>query len=317
MTAIQVENLTKTYAGHEALRGISFEVERGQILGFLGPNGAGKTTTMRILTSSMGPTSGSARIEGLDVVADSLEVRKCLGYLPESAPLYLDMTGKDYLRFVAEVRGISPSSREVTIEKVARDVAISDVLHRPIGQLSKGYRQRVGLAQALLHSPQILILDEPTSGLDPNQIVEIREVIKNIGKEKTVILSSHILSEVQATCDRVLIIHKGQIVADGTAQELARRAEGQVRISVTLLAQEGVDKGEVAEKLKALPGVRGVESGEDEGTRAYGFHVLTDPSPDARPLLFRFAHQQDLVILQMGREMQSLEDVFRKLTGQG
>lgn len=316
MAAIEVEKLTKAYGSHQALRGITFQVERGQVLGFLGPNGAGKTTTMRILTGSMGPTSGTARIEGFDVVTDSLEVRRRLGYLPESAPLYLDMTAREYLGFIADVRGIEPSRRAAAIDGAARDCDIRDVLGRPIGQLSKGYRQRVGLAQALLHAPEILILDEPTSGLDPNQIVEIREVIRRIGREKTVVLSSHILSEVQATCDRVLIVHQGQIAADGTAAELARHAEGRARISITVRAPVGLGREALAAKLRAaVPGILEVEAGDDEAD-AFGFHLTTDQDRDSRGDLFRFAVETGLVLLEMRRELRSLEDVFRQLTGQ-
>ncbi|HHI67714.1 MAG TPA: ATP-binding cassette domain-containing protein, partial [Planctomycetes bacterium] len=220
---IQVENLKKHYGPTQALTGVSFEVPRGEVLGFVGPNGAGKTTTMKILTGFLYPDEGSAKLGGLDVLEQPLEARKLVGYLPESNPLYMEMSVISYLRFAADIRGVEGRYRKAAVEKVVKDCGLEGVRGKDIGELSKGYKQRVGLAQAMIHDPDILILDEPTSGLDPNQIVEIRNLIKKIGQERTVILSTHYLQEVEATCDRVIIIHKGGIVADGKLEDLVSR----------------------------------------------------------------------------------------------
>ena len=220
-TMIEVKDLAKDYGLVKALRGISFEVPAGEVLGFLGPNGAGKTTTTKILTCFMAPTAGTATVNGKNVLDHSLEVRRAIGYLPENTPIYTDMTSLEFLQFICSVREIPHNQRKKRIRELAEVCGLLDVLAKPIGDMSKGYRQRVGLAQAMLHDPPILILDEPTSGLDPNQIVEVRELIKEIGKEKTVILSTHILPEVQATCGRVIIIADGKLVADGSPDQLA------------------------------------------------------------------------------------------------
>ena len=223
---IQVENLTKDYGPFRAVDSVSFNVRKGEVLGFLGPNGAGKSTTMKILTCFLAPTGGTARVAGLDVYEHSLEVRKRIGYLPEDTPIYRDMTVLEFLEFVAEMRGMSRDKRQAGIREVGGRCGLGDVAGKLIGELSKGYRQRVGLAQAMVHDPDIVILDEPTSGLDPNQIVEIRDLIREVGREKTVILSTHILPEVQATCSRMIIINKGKVVADGTPDELRARERG-------------------------------------------------------------------------------------------
>ncbi|MEZ5149214.1 MAG: ATP-binding cassette domain-containing protein, partial [Bacteroidales bacterium] len=217
---IVVDNLTKLYGPQRAVDGISFRVKTGEILGFLGPNGAGKTTTMKAITTYLNPTEGTVSVGQFNIHDNPDEVKRSIGYLPENNPLYTEMGLIDYLRFVAELQGIEKSKVNDRIREMIQVCGLEDEKHKKIGELSKGYKQRVGLAQALIHDPQVLILDEPTSGLDPNQIVEIRELIKKIGREKTVILSSHILAEVEATCDRILIINKGKIVADGTAREL-------------------------------------------------------------------------------------------------
>src|SRR3954469_19259850 len=220
---IDIQGLTKRFGTTEALKGLSFEVAKGQVVGFLGPNGAGKTTTMRILAGYSTPTQGTARVGGLDVTQDTLAARKLIGYLPESNPLYEEMMVVDFLRFTAEVREVPAETRSARIRRAVERCGLGQVLGKDIGQLSKGYRQRVGLAQAILHEPELLILDEPTSGLDPNQIVEIRNLIKELGREKTVILSTHILSEVQSTCTRVLIINGGKLVADDAPERLTTR----------------------------------------------------------------------------------------------
>ena len=236
---IEVSELRKTYGDVVALDGVTFSVEPGEVVGFLGPNGAGKTTTMKILTGFISATEGSARVAGLDVCADSLEVRRRIGYLPENAPVYRDMAVRDYLRFVCDVRGLSKAERERRIRATSGQVGLDSVLDRPIQELSKGFRQRVGLAQALVHDPEILILDEPTTGLDPNQIADIRDLIIEIGRTRTVLLSTHILQEVKAVCGRVLIVSKGRIVGFGTPAELEASAAGGRRIDVVLRAARG------------------------------------------------------------------------------
>ncbi len=222
--SIIVDGLTKTYGSFKALDRISFKVEPGEIVGFLGPNGAGKTTTMKVLTCFMAATEGTAEVAGFDVREHSQEVRRRVGYLPENVPLYDEMIVHDYLRFVAEVRGVAKEERGRRIDEVVERTSLEDVVHREVRELSKGYRQRVGLAQAIIHRPEVLILDEPTTGLDPNQIVDIRDVITEIGAEKTVIFSTHILQEITAVCDRIIIINRGELVADGTLDELEEAA---------------------------------------------------------------------------------------------
>lgn len=218
--SVVVDGLTKTYGDFKALDGVSFEVQPGEIVGFLGPNGAGKSTTMKILTCFMAATEGTAKVAGFDVHEASAEVRKRVGYLPENVPLYDEMLVWDYLKFISEVRGVAKSQREERIDEVIERTGLHQVVHKEISELSKGYRQRVGLAQAIIHKPEVLILDEPTTGLDPNQIIEIRDVISEIGEEKTVIFSTHILQEIAAVCDRIVIINRGRLVADGTLDEL-------------------------------------------------------------------------------------------------
>lgn len=308
---IEVQNLTKDYGPTRAVDGVTFNVRKGEVLGFLGPNGAGKSTTMKILTSFLAPTGGSAKVAGFDVFEHSLEVRKRLGYLPEDTPIYRDMTVVEYLRFAAEVRGMDPANREKRIHEIGGRCGLGDVAGKLVGELSKGFRQRVGLAQAMLHDPDIVILDEPTSGLDPNQIVEIRSLIKEVGKEKTVILSTHILPEVQATCSRVLIISGGKLVADGTPDELRARETGS-RYRVLVEAN-----GQVAETIKArlvsLNGVRRCEKiSTEDGT--IGFAIDASSTDDLRKPLFRTAVENKWSLLELTREAASLEDVFRNLT---
>jgi ABC-2 type transport system ATP-binding protein len=224
---IHVQNLVKLYGDFIAVDGISFDIKKGEIVGFLGPNGAGKTSTMRVLTCYLPATSGEVTINGYDAFEDPYHVKKSIGYLPENAPLYLDMKVEEYLDYVADIRGISPSQRKKRILEIAHRTGLTPRLRQEIGHLSKGFRQRVGLAQALIHDPEVLILDEPTSGLDPNQIIEIRSLIKEIGKQKTIIFSTHILSEAEATCDRLFIINKGRIVASGTSHALQKEFGGK------------------------------------------------------------------------------------------
>jgi ABC-2 type transport system ATP-binding protein len=295
---IRVENLTKYYDDVCAVDQISFNVQRGEILGLLGPNGAGKTTTLRMLTGFLQPTGGQIQIGNFSIKDGLLEIKKILGYLPESAPLYHDMLVFDYLQFVADLRGIGALC------------GINEVMHQPIGELSRGYRQRVGLAHAMMNDPEVLVLDEPTSGLDPNQIAEIREIIRRIGKAKTVVFSTHILSEAEATCDRVAIIHRGKIAADSRTAHLKEALGGRSQIHLML---EQADPATVQRELAAVPGVTRVEVLEPtDGTIRL---VLTcDASRDPRADLYRRIRQTDWTLLEFRQETFSLEDIFRELT---
>ena len=309
---IRVDHLSKSYGGPHgktAVDDISFEVRRGEVLGFLGPNGAGKTTTMKILTSFLAPTSGRAEIAGHNVYDDSLEARRRIGYLPEDTPLYKDMTVLEYLDFVADVRGLSPTARRPRLRRVVEQCGIGDRLGMHIGELSKGYRQRVGLSQAILHEPEVLILDEPTSGLDPNQIAEIRTVIKQIGEEKTVIFSTHILGEVQATCSRVLIISDGKLVADGTPDELSRGTGGQ-QILVELRTSQ------VEQALTMIRLIDGIaDASQLSGGETPRLRITAKAGADPRGDIARVLATADGVdLLQLSNEKANLEDVFRKLT---
>ncbi len=259
--SVTVTNLTKKYQTQRAVDNISFEVKTGEVLGFLGPNGAGKTTTMKIITGFIAPSDGDARVNGISVLENPEEVKKLIGYLPESNPLYHDMPVMEYLQFVAELQNVPKDKIKSRIASMIKLCGINIEKHKKIGELSKGYRQRVGLAQALIHDPEILILDEPTTGLDPNQIVEIRKLIREIGREKTVILSTHILPEVEATCSRILIINNGKIVADGTSETLRKQAQGQEVLKVGLL--EANNKDLVIEKLLGLDTVAMVDPEKD------------------------------------------------------
>lgn len=305
---IEVQGLTKRYGSERAVDAISFEVKSGEVLGFLGPNGAGKTTTMKVITCYLPPSEGTVRVNGVDVREDPLAVRKQIGYLPEHTPLYLDMRVYDYLSFVAAMRGIPSDRRAGRIADMADVCGLGEVLQKPIEALSKGYRQRVGLAQAMIHDPEILILDEPTTGLDPNQIVEIRELIKAVGREKTVILSTHILPEVQASCDRVLIIHRGRLVADGTPQDLKDSFSGGQRVQFGILAGNGVSDTLNARSDFQVLDHRTEPSGETL------FTVSSDRTDDIRPDLFNLAVEQGWTLTELHRDQANLEDVFRQLT---
>ncbi len=311
---IQVENLVKYYGSFVALRGISFEVPSGQVLGFLGPNGAGKSTTMKILTGYLYPSSGQVRVDGIDVQRDPLTVRKKVGYLPETNPLYMDMRVDDYLRFVGGVRGLRGKEMLRGIQRVVEVCGLARVYRKEIRELSKGYRQRVGLAQAMIHDPEILVLDEPTSGLDPNQIVEIRELIRSLGADRTVLLSTHYLQEVEATCDRILIVARGKLVADGTSRSLTSTLPaGPLTVEI-----KG-PKNKIETQLKELfPAETGVEVrflGE-EGPEDFLFHVGTSPDSDehVREAIFDLVSRNGWKLLEMHRRPASLEQVFRKLT---
>ncbi len=311
--AIAVQNLTKFYDTEKAVDNISFDVKTGEILGFLGPNGAGKTTTMKIITCFMPPTSGSVEVEGFDIAGHSLEVRKKIGYLPELNPLYLDMNVLEYLEYCARLHGLKDPALRSRMKEMIDVCGIADVRHKDIGELSKGYRQRVGLAQAMIHDPEVLILDEPTSGLDPNQIVEIRNLIKRLGRAKTVVLSTHILSEVQATCDRVIIINEGTIVANGTLDQLQQDFRGSEKVTLELKAHVTNAMTDLYPKFKALQQVESVEYGGQEGD-VHKFSIHTAKGSDIREQLFKQAVAEGWILLEMSRKATSLEEVFHKLT---
>jgi ABC-2 type transport system ATP-binding protein len=309
---IEVEGLTKDYGATRAVDQVTFNVKKGEVLGFLGPNGAGKSTTMKMLTCYLAPTAGRARVAGFDVFDESLEVRRRIGYLPEDTPLYRDMTVLEYLQFAADVRQMDPAKSPGRIREIGGRCGLEGVAGKLVGELSKGYRQRVGLAQAMLHDPDILILDEPTSGLDPNQIVEIRELIKEIGREKTVILSTHILPEVQATCDRIVIIAGGKLVADGTPEDLRQRERGgRYRVAVE---KNGAPPEAVRARLSSLAGVTRCEliAGAEQGTLSFAIDGAA--TTDLRKSIFRAAVDNQWTLLELARESASLEDVFRHLT---
>lgn len=310
---ISVTNLTKTFGDVKAVDGISFTIPSGQVLGFLGPNGAGKTTTMRMITSYLPPSDGTVEIEGLNVSDNEIEVRKLIGYLPEQNPLYSDMNVIDYLAYAGSLQGIPKKKIGSRIREMVGVCGLSEVKHMDIGQLSKGFRQRVGLAQAMIHDPRILILDEPTSGLDPNQIVEIRTLIKALGKEKTLILSTHILPEVQATCNRVLIINRGKLVADGSPAELQGSFQGKERLVVEVKSTDEISLADLQADLGALPSVHGVSPAPNrEGVLSV--IVETEKGHDVREQVYRTCVQKGWVLMELHREQTSLEDVFRQLT---
>lgn len=299
--SVKVSNLTKLYGQQKALDNVSFELKSGEILGFLGPNGAGKSTMMKILTCYIPHTAGKAEVCGFDVTENPIEVRRNIGYLPEHNPLYLDMYVREYLEFVAGLFKLKNIKEQVS--EMIEITGLTPERHKLIGALSKGYRQRVGIAQALIHNPPVLILDEPTSGLDPNQLVEIRQLIKNIGKEKTVMFSSHIMQEVEAISDRVIIINKGKIVADKKAAELQSSSKAQQIITVEF------DKP-VDEKL--LLKITGVERVVAENNNL--FKLYSSSQSDLRAAVSQFAQQQQVLILTLQREEQKLENIFRALT---
>lgn len=309
---IRVKGLSKYYDQFHALREVSFEVGNGEIVGFLGPNGAGKSTTMKILTGYMPPSSGAAEINELDVEKSSLEVRRQVGYLPESNPLYTDFTVDEFLHYVCDIRHIPRTERESAIRRVVKDCSLEKVYYKQIDMLSKGYRQRVGLAQALIHNPSVLILDEPTVGLDPKQIVEIRDLIKKIGKNKTVLLSTHLMQEVQALCDRVIILNKGKIVATGSPSELQQQTSGQML--ATLYVKVAGTIKEVETILKDIKGVQRVTKKDEEKKGLYGYEVLHDHKKDLRSDIFKAIHQNKLELYELTPRSINMENVFIELT---
>jgi ABC-2 type transport system ATP-binding protein len=306
---IEVDNLTKRYGTHTAVDGISFRVQKGEILGFLGPNGAGKTTTMRILACYLPPTAGSARVAGYDVFSQPMEVKRRLGYLPETPPLYLDMEVGSYLDFVAKIKGVPAASRKARIDEAVEKTRIGDVRAKHIGKLSKGYRQRVGLAQAILHNPDVLILDEPTAGLDPKQIIETRELIKGLRGDHTIILSTHILPEVSMTCDRVVIINKGKVVAEDTPDALTHRLKGAAGVR---LEARG-DTGPLFDAIRTVPGVVSLKPKAGVAGASI-FEIEAEVGRDIRAELARAVVQRGYELLGLEQIGMSLEDVFLHLT---
>jgi ABC-2 type transport system ATP-binding protein len=308
---IEVSHLTKKYGQKKAVDNISFNIEEGEIVGFLGPNGAGKSTTMNILTGYISASGGTAKIGGIDILENPIEAKKKIGYLPEQPPLYFDMTVEEQLSFVSDLKKIDKAKKAQEISQVCEMVRISDVKKRLIRNLSKGYKQRVGLAQALLGSPEVLILDEPTVGLDPKQIIEIRNVIKNLGKQHTIILSSHILSEVSAICERVLVINKGKIVANDTPDQLSSTISGERK----LMARIAGPQVEVTKTLKGILGVSYCEASGSSENGSVDYIIEADQNVDIRKPLFYALAGKSYPILMLKPLDISLEDIFLQLTG--
>ena len=308
---IHVENLTRYYDDFCAVDGINLDVQKGEILGLLGPNGAGKTTTLRMLTGYLQPTAGQIQVKDFTIGPDTLEIKKRIGYLPESAPLYHDMIVYDYLNYVADIRELKNERKLSRIYELAQLCALNSVMHKTIGELSKGFKQRVGLAHALMNDPEILVLDEPTSGLDPNQIVEIREIIRKIGREKTIILSTHILSEAEATCDRIAIIHQGKIVADGSTQSIKQSAGRDRTIYITL---DNTNFDAVLHKLEAIEGIVRMEELVHPDSNFLDIKISVQSDADIRKDIYQIIRQADWLLLEFRQETQTLEHIFRELT---
>jgi ABC-2 type transport system ATP-binding protein len=309
---IHAENLTKYYDTFCAVDGINFDIEKGEIIGLLGPNGAGKTTTLRMLTGYFAPSAGDIRVKDVSVRENPLAAKSQIGYLPESAPLYKSMLVYDYLDHIARIHGLTGNAKDKRLKELADICGLYGIMHKTIDTLSKGLKQRVGLAHAMMSDPEILVLDEPTSGLDPNQIVEIREIIRKIGQEKTVILSTHILSEAEATCDRIVIINKGKIIADGSTHDIkARSGQGGDQIRMTLL---NADFEAVRSRLEALPGVRQVQRTSGDSADELAVEVICRDRDDPRPDLFAAVKTTDWVLIELHREAKTLETIFRELT---
>lgn len=307
---ISVKNLVKSYSELKALKGVSFEVKKGEIVGFLGPNGAGKTTTMKILAGYMEADSGEITIDNLDGCTEALEIKKIIGYLPENNPLYLEMSVVDYLKYTADIYNIPKNQQLERINEVADQCAIKKRLHQKIGELSKGFRQRVGIAAVLLHNPDILILDEPTVGLDPNQIQEIRDLIKKLGAEKTIILCSHILSEVEATCDRILIINQGKIIAEGTPGEIRKKAKQKNRLRIVVEGKESL----IWKTLESIDEVKEIIEMRESAKEIHEVLLEVSDSPQLRKEIIHGLLKVKCELLEMYLKEASLEEAFTVLT---
>ena len=310
---IEVKNLVKRYGDHTAVDHLSFQIEKGKIYGFLGPNGAGKSTTMNIITGYIASTEGTVSIDGHDILEEPEKAKKCIGYLPEQPPLYFDMTVLEYLKFAADLKKIPKDKKNEMIQEVMDTVKITDMKNRLIKNLSKGYRQRVGLAQAILGYPDVIILDEPTVGLDPKQIIEIRDLIKNLKKKHTVILSSHILSEVSAVCDYVLIISHGKLVASDTPDNLSKLAAGSNNLSLIVKGE----KESIRQLLSEIPGVKTITVNSAENENGWRVKLSTEESADIREEVFYKMAENHYPILEMQSEKVSLEEIFLELTDGG
>ena len=309
--SIEVNGVSKFFGELAAVNNLSFSVNRGEVIGFLGPNGSGKTTTMRMLTSFYTPDVGAINIDGLDTKDHDIATRERIGYLPENNPVYADLLVNEYLDFVADLRGLTKKGRRENIAQTVEETGLQDVYSRPIGQLSKGYKQRVGLAQAIVHRPSILILDEPTEGLDPNQRLTIRDLIRSLGQERTVMLSTHVMQEVENTCERILLISRGKLVADSPVKELLQRAQG---IRTVHIEVEGND---VEKSLSSLQGIADIERNDPvDGRKRYTI-TADDHETDLRPEIFRLAKQRDWVLWELREDRARMEDVFYSLTSPG
>jgi len=309
---IKIENLVKHYGDVKAVQGINFEVKDGEILGFLGANGAGKSTTLKVMTGFLSPTAGNVHFGEKNILEDSIEIRREVGYLPENNPLYLDMKVYDFLEFIAKVRGIEGKKFKSALAMVIEQCGLKGVIHKQIGECSKGYKQRVGLAMAMIHDPKVLILDEPVSGLDPNQIVEIRELIKKVGQEKIVIISSHILQEIEATVDRIVIIHEGHLVADGTHEELMHNFRGQAQLTIEAINATDDSIVKLTEKESGIQ-ITNVNKNKDKQIISIEYDKKIDP----REMVFNHAVSEKWTLLEMTTHKVQLEDVFRTLTIEG
>lgn len=304
---LQVRGISKSFGATRAVDNLTFDVRMGEVVGFLGPNGSGKTTTMRMLTSYYTPDSGLIRVNGLDTQDNDIATREHIGYLPENNPLYGDLLVREYLAFVADLRGMSSAEKRENLDRTLEEAGLKEVYYRPISQLSKGYRQRVGLAQAILHRPSILVMDEPTEGLDPNQRITIRDLIRSLGRDRTVLLSTHVMQEVENTCERVLVINRGRLVVDSPVQDLLKRAQGMRSVHVE------VEGNEVESALRQMPDVESVQRQEPvDGRKRYVISVSGER--DLRPEIFRLAKRRDWVLWELREEIAHLEDVFHALT---
>lgn len=304
---IKVENLTKYFGATKAVDDVSFEIRKGEILGFLGPNGAGKTTTMRIIAGFFAPDKGKVTIDGVPVDQENNEIQKKIGYLPENNPLYKEMLVAEFLELAAELSHVPKNKKEAALDFVVSAVGIKNVFYKPIAELSKGYKQRVGIAAALIHRPDIIIMDEPTEGLDPNQRAEIRALIKKLSQDHTIIISTHVMQEASAVCDRLLVINKGKIVADGTVAELSRKAEQRTVMAVD------IEGGKIEVLLKQIPGVEKIEEAQEKNGR-FTAKLIIGGEKKIQPEISRLARENQWVLWKISEEEFGLEDIFRKLT---